>query len=270
MAIEDPARRRLSARERPEPPSARRPVVTKSSGSPEHLGKAAVVTDDRQHGCAFSNFMQRLRPSRDMESKYLFWFLNSPFGCDQMNFFGSTTTGLRNLGASVLGGLVLPGAPAAVQCAIAAFLDRRTAAIDALITKKEREIELLYEKRQALITQAVTKGLDPNALMKNFGGRLAGRDSGTLASGADRLGCHQDHEWIRWAYKGHSRSRRCSVLTVVTHRGKRFDSIQITSTLVTARWSTAHAKSELKDGDVLVVQTGDIGRGVRTTRVRRL
>jgi type I restriction enzyme S subunit len=145
-------------------------VVTKSSGSPEHLGKAAVVSDEiASMGCAFSNFMQRLRPSRGNDSKYLFWFLNSSLGRDQMNYFGSTTTGLRNLGASVLGDLVLPGASSDQQRAIAAFLDRKTAAIDALIAKKERLIELLQEKRQALITQAVTKGLDPNVPMKVSG-----------------------------------------------------------------------------------------------------
>ncbi|RMG82194.1 MAG: restriction endonuclease subunit S, partial [Chloroflexi bacterium] len=46
------------------------------------------------------------------------------------------------------------------QQAIAAFLDRETARIDALIEKKQRLIELLKEKRQAIITRAVTKGLD--------------------------------------------------------------------------------------------------------------
>lgn len=55
------------------------------------------------------------------------------------------------------------------QQAIAAFLDRETARIDALIQKKERMIELLKEKRIALITQAVTKGLDPNVPMKTSG-----------------------------------------------------------------------------------------------------
>ena len=55
------------------------------------------------------------------------------------------------------------------QQAIATFLDRETSRIDALIQKKERLIELLKEKRIALITQAVTKGLDPNVPMKNSG-----------------------------------------------------------------------------------------------------
>lgn len=53
--------------------------------------------------------------------------------------------------------------------AISRHLDRETARIDALVTKKIRFIELLREKRQALITHAVTKGLDPTAKMKDSG-----------------------------------------------------------------------------------------------------
>ena len=46
---------------------------------------------------------------------------------------------------------------------------RKTAKIDALVAKKERLIELLQEKRNAVITHAVTKGLDPNLPMKDSG-----------------------------------------------------------------------------------------------------
>ena len=52
---------------------------------------------------------------------------------------------------------------------IADFLDREMARIDGLVAKKERLIELLQEKRSALITRAVTKGLDPNVPMKDSG-----------------------------------------------------------------------------------------------------
>src|SRR6185295_514744 len=55
------------------------------------------------------------------------------------------------------------------QRAIAAFLERETARIDALVAKKERLIELLQEQRTAFITRAVTKGLDPNVPMKDSG-----------------------------------------------------------------------------------------------------
>ena len=55
------------------------------------------------------------------------------------------------------------------QAAIATFLDRETAKIDALIAEQQRLIELLQEKRQAVISHAVTKGLNPNAPMKDSG-----------------------------------------------------------------------------------------------------
>ncbi len=55
------------------------------------------------------------------------------------------------------------------QVAIATFLDRETAKIDALVAEQQRLIELLKEKRQAVISHAVTKGLDPTAKRKPSG-----------------------------------------------------------------------------------------------------
>ncbi|GMG97966.1 restriction endonuclease subunit S [Tepidimicrobium xylanilyticum] len=59
--------------------------------------------------------------------------------------------------------------PSDEQKAIANFLDQKTAEIDDLIADKEKLIELLQEKRQAIITEAVTKGLNPNVRMKDSG-----------------------------------------------------------------------------------------------------
>lgn len=59
--------------------------------------------------------------------------------------------------------------PLPEQQAIAAFLDRETAKIDALVAEQERLIALLAEKRRAVISHAVTKGLDTNAPMKDSG-----------------------------------------------------------------------------------------------------
>ena len=80
---------------------------------------------------------------------------------------------------SMLGSIRVQKPPYEEQRAIAAFLDRETAKVDALVAKKERLIELLQEKRTALITRAVTKGppaaaaaqagLDPNVPMKDSG-----------------------------------------------------------------------------------------------------
>jgi type I restriction enzyme, S subunit len=62
-----------------------------------------------------------------------------------------------------------PVPPILEQDGIVAFIRRETARIDGLVAKKERLIELLLEKRAAFITRAVTKGLDPNAPMRDSG-----------------------------------------------------------------------------------------------------
>ena len=67
-----------------------------------------------------------------------------------------------------MNGVQIVEPPLAEQRAIAAFLDRETAKIDALVAKKKRLIKLLQEKRTSLISRAVTKGLDSDAPMKDF------------------------------------------------------------------------------------------------------
>lgn len=65
--------------------------------------------------------------------------------------------------------IVVPIVPHEEQKAIASFLDQETARIDNLIAEKQTFINLLKEKRQALISHVVTKGLDPNVKMKDSG-----------------------------------------------------------------------------------------------------
>ena len=79
---------------------------------------------------------------------------------------GST---FRELPRDTLANVVLPNPSLQERSGIAGYLDRETAKTDALVEKKERLIELLQEKRTALITHAVTKGLDPNVPMKDSG-----------------------------------------------------------------------------------------------------
>ena len=81
----------------------------------------------------------------------------------------ATSTAQFNISPGSVGNLVTPLPPLIEQRAIGGFLDRETAKIDALVAKKERLIELLQEKRAALITWAVTKGLDPNVTMRDSG-----------------------------------------------------------------------------------------------------
>lgn len=81
----------------------------------------------------------------------------------------STNTALPSMSQFDLANHELPLPSKGEQTQIARFLDHETAKIDALIREQERLIELLQEKRQAVISHAVTKGLDPNVPMKDSG-----------------------------------------------------------------------------------------------------
>ena len=74
-----------------------------------------------------------------------------------------------------VGTMPLPAPPPSEQTAIATFLDRETAKIDALVAEQERLIALLKEKRQAVISHAVTKGLDPSVPMMDSGVEWLGK-----------------------------------------------------------------------------------------------
>jgi type I restriction enzyme S subunit len=79
-----------------------------------------------------------------------------------------------SINESQIGEFRLPTPPPEEQTAIATFLDRETAKIDALVAEQQRLIELLKEEHQAVITYAVTKGLDPNTRLKPSGIEFAG------------------------------------------------------------------------------------------------
>jgi len=76
---------------------------------------------------------------------------------------------LWSTNSSELKNILLPEIPIVEQQAIANFLEHETAKIDTLIAKQQQLIKLLKEKRQAVISHAVTKGLNPNAPMRDSG-----------------------------------------------------------------------------------------------------
>lgn len=81
----------------------------------------------------------------------------------------STNTALPSMTQEVLGQIPFAMPVLATQSMISEHLDRETARIDGLVSRKTRFIELLREKRHSLITHAVTKGLDPSAPIKDSG-----------------------------------------------------------------------------------------------------
>lgn len=109
-----------------------------------------------------------LRPVAGCSQSYLMYeLLNAPY----IYWLDSLTYGTKmpRVSPDQVAVSYVSVPPEAEQRSIAAFLDRETARIDALVAKKERLIALLQEQRTALITRAVTKGLDPNVPMKDSG-----------------------------------------------------------------------------------------------------
>ncbi len=109
-----------------------------------------------------------IRPRAYADGRFIKRFFDSHFARARL---GTSANGLTRYGLSQypLDNVEVPTPPLPEQSAIATFLDRETAKIDALVTEYRTLVELLKEKRQAVISHAVTKGLDPTVPMKDSG-----------------------------------------------------------------------------------------------------
>jgi len=107
-----------------------------------------------------------LVPFKQTDTEYFAHLLS--ISSAELNIRGKGTTFLE-ISGDELGAFKTPAPPLPEQTEIAAFLDRETAKIDELVAEQRRLMELLKEKRQAVISHAVTKGLNPNAPMKPSG-----------------------------------------------------------------------------------------------------
>ncbi len=142
-------------------------IITKDSEDPSDIGIPSLVAEDVP-GVVCGYHLTLIRTGCTDTSRLLHRILQSH--PTQAHFFleapGITRYGL---GQDAIGNVRVCLPPHQDQGFIADCIDREAARIDALISKKTRFIELLKEKRQALITHAVTKGLDPNVKMKDSG-----------------------------------------------------------------------------------------------------
>lgn len=143
-------------------------LITKDSEAWDDIAVPAYVAEEFD-GVLCGYHLAHIRPDlRKVLGEYLFRAFRSRGVNDQFRVAANGITRF-GLGKYWLDNGLFPVPPLDEQKALAEFLDRETARIDALIEKKRRQIELLQEKRSALISHAVTKGLDPNAPMKDSG-----------------------------------------------------------------------------------------------------
>jgi type I restriction enzyme S subunit len=187
------------------------------------LGEDGAPFFDRARSVAFhvngkiwvNNHAHVLRPAPGVDPGFLAQVLNC---VDYRAFIDGSTRDKLTQGD--MNAIPIQYPQVSEQRAIAIFLDRETARIDALVAKKERLLELLHERRTALITRAVTKGLDPNVPMKDSGVEWLGEIPG-----------HWEVEENRWLFResdvrsqlGEEELLTVSHITGVTRRSEKPD-----------------------------------------------
>ena len=144
-------------------------LLLEKSGGGDNQPVGVVVLNTYSEPAVCSNFIARMPVQEGFDPRHL-TYLHAALYAARINTRSiKQNTGIQNLDSKSYLNEVAAFPEILEQRAIAAFLDRETAQIDALVAKKERLIELLQEKRTALISDAVTKGLDPDALLKDSG-----------------------------------------------------------------------------------------------------
>jgi type I restriction enzyme S subunit len=141
-------------------------IVTKDSEAANDIAVPALVIDNFEDVvCGYH--LTHIKPI-DIIGSYLFRFFQSQF---LRSYFEVSANGVTRYGLSVdkFGSALILTPPLHEQTAIANYLDYKTAEIDALISQKERLLELYEEEKAAIINHAVTKGIDPDVELVDSG-----------------------------------------------------------------------------------------------------
>ncbi len=156
---------------------------------------------------------------------------------------------------SYLAETIIPLPPVAEQTAISTFLDRETAKIDGLIAEQEKLIALLAEKRQATISHAVTKGLNPAAPMKDSGVAWLGEvpahwEAANLKRFAEVIDCK--HHTVEFLDEG---------LPIVSIRELRNNRIDMSNAKLTSQveWDFLREGRAPEYGDLVFCRNASVG-----------
>ena len=211
--------------------------------APAGLGDALVKAD-----C----FRFRVEPRRVLSS-FVAMQLSAGAHSDAGTLSSGTTRSRIPLSTMQTRRLVLP--PLEEQAAIAAFLDRETAKIDALIAEQDKLLALLAEKRQATISHAVTKGLNPEAPMKDSGVEWLGEvpahwEVGNLKRFAEVIDCK--HHTVEFLDDG---------LPIVSIRELRDNRIDLSNAKLTSpsEWDFLREGRIPQQGDLIFCRNASVG-----------
>ena len=143
-------------------------LIEKSGGGDvSPVGRVVKVNSDQR--ATYTNFIHSVSVKDGYSSNYLYYYFFNLYALKINLLFFNQTTGLQNLKVGDYLGQTIFLPPIAEQEAIAAYLDARCADIDKVVVTQQKRIALLQELKQSEITQAVTRGLNPDARMKDSG-----------------------------------------------------------------------------------------------------
>ena len=206
------------------------------------VGKPCIT---KIQACIHDGFVYFPLLNIDQRFLYRIFELGSCFGG-----LGKMGTQL-NLNTDTVGGILIAIPPMTDLTNILRFLDYETAKIDTLIHEQKRLIELLKEKRQAVISHAVTKGLDPDVPMKDSGVEWLGEVP--VHWEASRLNYHvTTRKGV--AFKADDFSQEG--IPVVKASDIKDRSIRGTSTCISGRFLAIHSKAILRAGDIVLSTVG--------------
>ena len=131
------------------------------------VGRSALWNEEIED-CYIQNSINRIRAREDADTRFLFYWMSFIKHADYIDMICNKAT-IAHFTVEKVEATPCVYPPLEEQKRIAAFLDKETSKIDTLIDRQEQLITLLQEKRQAVISHAVTRGLDPNVRMKDSG-----------------------------------------------------------------------------------------------------
>ena len=137
-------------------------LICSRNGSKELIGKNAIYTKDEK--MAFGAFMMIYRCKNP---RYMYYVLNSDIFKENIGLFSTST--VNQLTGSIFGNIKFPLPPEIIQKQIVQFLDSKCATIASLKNDIEKQIETLEQYKKSVITEAVTKGINPNVKMRDSG-----------------------------------------------------------------------------------------------------
>ena len=228
-------------------------VVTMMGSS----GRCAVVPEDIERGIMDSHLLRLRLPDSELDPSFLALLIDrADYIRDQIQAAGKGAI-MHGLNSSIVKGIVMAVPPTAEQPVILDFLDHETAKIDGLVARKERLIELLQEKRTALITRAATRGLDPNVPMKNSGVEWLGEIPAHWRVGKLKHACERVFVGIAEAATFAYVDEGVPMLRSTDVRANRVRTEDIRC--IDIAFADRLASKQLRTDDIITVRTGNAG-----------